>query len=162
MRYISGIIIIFLLYSCRSTQNNDQIENKFESHLNEATSQFRNDNKAFLINIVKNDTVLFQVVHSSMIEATRQKFDEFGFSINLTFDLTFKTDSAYLEKFKRMKIFKDFMHFELDGIEIYVFCFKNDVFKGSKLLAELTSKLYNVKLEDFKIELHDHGLINLE
>ena len=157
------LLFVFILFTaCK--QNNDEIliREKIQSHLDNAQKQFGFNNEAFVIDFIKSDTVLFQIIHNSMIEDTRQKMDKFGFSIYLTFDLTFKTDSIYFEKFKTMEICKEFMRIDYDDVEVYVLGIKTDISKGTDLITKLILNLHNLKLEEFEIKMESQGPIRLE
>jgi len=104
MKHLSFIVFLIIIsFSCNSEKYYDKLETKIEDGLKKAMLQFEKSNTGFIMNVVKNDTVIIQIVHSSFLAETKLQNDKFGFAINLMFDLDIPNEFQFHEKFKKIR-----------------------------------------------------------
>ena len=76
-------------------------------------SNLKEKNIAFLIDISKNDTVIFQIIYGGLVEEIRTGDNSFNFS----FDLPIDNEPIKEDKFKKLEILSKFiLHYTSDGI----------------------------------------------
>jgi len=125
-----------------------------EKVLEKASQTFGKNNHAYLINIVRNDTVLFQIIHGGMLNEIRTKNNEFNFSFSLSFD----NEKEKEQKFKELKVAKNFKYYEFDNIPSYAINFGNNKENALNTVLEVINKVYNYSSKDlFVFEIYDQG-----
>ena len=132
----------------------EQLESGLKNVLELTAQKFEKNNHAFIINLEKDNVVLFQLIHGGMLEQIRTENNEFNFSFNLTFD----NEKEKEKKFKELNISNDFTHYEFDGMSSYAINFGNDRDKALKIILEVLDKVYGYSsTELFKFEIFDQG-----
>ena len=79
------ILIVFSSIKIINAQT-EQLETGLRKTLETASKKFEKSNNAFIINIIKDNIVVLQIVHGGMIEQVKTKNNEFSFAFNVTFD----------------------------------------------------------------------------
>lgn len=118
------------------------------------SERFEKSNNAFLINIIKDNVVLLQIIHGGLIEQVRTKENSFNFSFNLTFD----NEKENQNKFIALEISKDFKYYEWDGIPCYALNVGNDKKKAEKTAITILNKVHGFDSKEmFEFEIYDQG-----
>ncbi|MDO1514558.1 hypothetical protein Q2T41_18035 [Maribacter confluentis] len=117
-------------------------------------NRFEKSNNAFLINIIKDNVVILQIVHGGLIEQARTEENTFNFSFNVTFD----NEKDNQNRFTALKISKDFKYYEWDGIPCYALNVGNDKNKAEEIAIKILTKVYGFDSKDlFEFEIYDQG-----
>jgi hypothetical protein len=122
--------------------------------LTTTANRFEKTNHAFLINIIKDNVVMLQIVHGGLIEQVRTAENNFNFSFNVTFD----NEKDNQNKFIALEISKDFKYYEWDGIPCYALNVGNDKKKAEQIAITILTKVYGFDSKDlFEFEIYDQG-----
>ena len=122
--------------------------------LTTTANRFEKSNNAFLINIIKDNVVILQIVHGGLIEQARTEENTFNFSFNVTFD----NEKDNQNKFTALEISKDFKYYEWDGIPCYALNVGNNKKKTESIALTILTKVYGFKEKDlFEFEIYDQG-----
>jgi hypothetical protein len=122
--------------------------------LTTTANRFEETNNAFLINIIKDNVVILQIVHGGLIEQVRTDENKFNFSFNVTFD----NEIDNQDKFTALEISKEFKHYEWDGIPCYALNVGNDKRKAEEIAILILTEVYGFDLKDlFEFEVYDQG-----
>ena len=102
-------------------------------------SNLKEKNIAFLIDISKNDTIMFQIIHGGLVKEIRTVDNSFNFSIDLPFD----NEPIKEEKFKKLEISSKFiLHYTSDGISCYALNFGADANECKKITLTIMKEVY--------------------
>ncbi len=116
--------------------------------------KFEKSNNAFLINVIKDNVVVLQMIHGGLIEQVRTNENSFNFSFNVTFD----NEKENQNKFTSLEISKDFKYYEWDGIPCYALNVGNDKKKAEKIAITILNKVYGFDSKEmFEFEIYDQG-----
>ena len=122
--------------------------------LTTTTNKFEKSNNAFLINIIKDNVVILQIIHGGLIEQVRTEENTFNFSFNVTFD----NEKDSQNRFTALEISKDFNYYEWDGIPCYALNVGNDKKKAEVIAITILTKVYGFDSKDlFEFEIYDQG-----
>ena len=122
--------------------------------LTASANRFEKTNNAFLINIIKDNVVILQIVHGGLIEQVRTDENKFNFSFNVTFD----NEKDNQNKFTALEISNDFKYYEWDGIPCYALNVGNDKKKAEEIAIIILTKVYGFDSKDlFEFEVYDQG-----
>nr|WP_299387544.1 hypothetical protein [Allomuricauda sp.] len=122
--------------------------------LTTTANRFEKSNNAFLINIIKDNTVVLQIVHGGLIEQVRTEENAFNFSFNVTFD----NQKDNQNKFTALEISKNFKYYEWDGIPCYALNVGNDKKKTEAIAITILTEVYGFDPKDmFEFEIYDQG-----
>lgn len=111
---------------------------------------FENENFSYILNINKDNEILFQLVHGGLVKVISDISKEFNYSISLNF----ANQKELQVKFETLEISKQFVYYEYNDIPSYILnCNKNErVLKET--LIEIIEKVYGFKrLDDFNFEI---------
>ncbi|WP_108868072.1 hypothetical protein [Aquimarina aquimarini] len=132
----------------------DKLETGLTKTLELTAHRFEKTNNAFLINLIKDNTVIMQIVHGALVEKTAKPGNPFNFSFNLTFDNEKTNENA----FKNLELSKNFEYYEWDGIPCYALNVGNNKPEAKKIALEILNKVYGYDSDElFKFELFDQG-----
>ena len=122
--------------------------------LTTTANKFEKTNNAFLINIIKDNVVILQIVHGGLIEQVRTEENNFNFSFNVTFD----NEKDNQNKFTALELSKGFKYYEWDGIPCYALNVGNDKKKAEEIAITILTKVYGFDSKDlFEFEIYDQG-----
>ena len=156
---LSFLTILGINFSSKSQTtevNSKNLDDGLEQILNITSQKFQNKNHAYLINISKNDTVIFQILHGILLEPTRTSTNYFNYSLNLNFDDLPEEE----KKFQDLQIAKNFIHYEFDTIQCYAINLGKDKKRTIDYTKLILYKIYGYKSEEeFDFEVWDQGRI---
>ena len=131
-----------------------ELQTGLRNTLTATADRFEKSNNTFLINLIKDNVVVLQIVHGGLIEQVRTKENPFNFSFNVTFD----NEKDNQKKFTALEISKDFKYYEWDGIPCYALNVGNDKKKAEEIAITILSKVYGFDSKEmFEFEIYDQG-----
>ena len=132
----------------------NRLDEGLKETLASTSKRFEKRNHPFLINVVKDKSVVIQIVHGALVKQTRTFTNYFNYSIHIPF---YEQDEN-LSKFKNLDISKEFIFYEWDGIPFYAYNFGNDQNKTYQWVMSILLKVFGFNKEDiFEFEIFDQG-----
>ncbi len=114
--------------------------------------RFEQSNSPYLIDVIKDNVVVLQILHGGLIEQLEGGENSFNFSLNLTFD----GEKENQDKFTALSISNEFKYYEWDGIPCYALNVGNDQKKAEKITLIVLEQVYGFNLKDqFAFEIHE-------
>lgn len=114
--------------------------------------RFEQSNSPYLIDVIKDNVVVLQILHGGLIEQLEGGENSFNFSLNLTFD----GEKENQDKFTALSISNEFKYYEWDGIPCYALNIGNDQKKAEKITLIVLEQVYGFNLKDqFAFEIHE-------
>ena len=152
-KILLSILAIFGITVGGKTQT-EELQTGLINTLTTTANRFEKSNNAFLINIIKDNVVILQIVHGGLIEQARTEENTFNFSFNVPFD----NEKDNQNRFTALKISKDFKYYEWDGIPCYALNVGNDKNKAEEIAIKILTKVYGFDSKDlFEFEIYDQG-----
>ena len=160
-------LFIILIIIGVNTKTKAQTSNKLDIGLEEAieltSKKFEKNNHSFLLNVVKDNNVIVQLVHQVLIPLSLGKqikeIKKPDRKFNFCIYLTFAHQKDELNRFKKLSLFKKFRYHELDGgTPCYSFNLGTNKKETKRVTLEILKKVYNYKITDiFEFEIYDQG-----
>lgn len=148
-------LIVLSTLMCVNAQT-EQLQTGLRKTLEITSNKFEESNHAFIINIIKDNIVVLQIVHGGMIEQIKTEHNEFNFSFNVTFD----NEKENQDRFVALEISEDFKYYEWSNIPCFALNAGNDKKKVEEIAIIILNKVYGFDLKDtFEFEIHDQGKI---
>lgn len=130
----------------------EELQTGLVNTLTTTANRFEKSNNAFLINIIKDEVVILQIIHGGLIEQVRTEENTFNFSFNVTFD----NEKDNQNRFTALEISKDFKYNEWDGTPRYALNVGNDKKKTVEIAITILTKVYGFDSKDlFEFEIHE-------
>lgn len=166
MKTMTKLLLILapLLFLACSTTTTDEmatpskLDKQLTEELEAITETYSEDNHGIIYTVLKNDTAIIQVVHSSFIAEIKGPDSKFGLAITISFDETFSEEIVNHKKFKNSKYFSEFVAYEWNGIPCYAVNMEMDFQLTAKILTDILTDIYGfTEVTNFETELHDQG-----
>ena len=133
------LIYIFLLasiaVSCSKSKTDVQL--KLEREIENTFKEFEPTNNAFIFDIVQNDAVIFQGIHTSFLDTISRENESFGFAISLAFDVLDDEQFRKQQLFEKSLYHDEFIYYEYDGLMCYVLDIDGSPERGAKIYSNL-------------------------
>ncbi len=159
------VLIPLLFLACSGKSNHhDEILLKLEKQLTEElkaiTETYSEQNHSFIYDILENNDVRIQVVHSSLIKELKTNPTEFGLAIAISFDPTFSEEVENYEKFKNSTYSSKFTAYEWHSIPCFGLNLKTDFEATAVMLTGILKDVYGFnESTNFSTQFYDQGAL---
>lgn len=156
MKKILLSILVKLGITIGGKAQTEELQTGLMKTLTTTADRFEKANNAYLINIIKDNVVILQIVHGGLIEQVRTDDNKFNFSFNVTFD----NEKDNQNKFTALEISKVFKYYEWNGIPCYALNVGTDKKKAEEIAMIILTEVHGFDSTDlFEFEVYDHGRI---
>ena len=158
MKFIYIFILSIIAVSCSKSKTDVQI--KLEREIENTFLEFEPTNNAFIFDIVQDETILFQGIHTSFLDTISREDESFGFAISLAFDVLDDEEFRKQQLFEKSLYHDEFIYYEYDGLMCYVLDIDGSPERGAKIYSNLLYTLENVKdSSEIEVLRNDQGKI---
>lgn len=152
MKKILLSILTILTMTLNGKAQTKELQTGLIQTLATTAERFEQSNSPYLIDVIKDNVVVLQILHGGLIEQLEGGENSFNFSLNLTFD----GEKENQDKFTALNISKEFKYYEWDGIPCYALNIGNDQKKAEKITLIVLEQVYGFNLKDqFAFEIHE-------
>ncbi|WP_235299749.1 DUF2199 domain-containing protein [Portibacter marinus] len=131
-----------------SNKDIENLDQTLSSILNHAQTEFIDKGKKFLINVIYENIILFQLISSEFLEEPKP----FTFGLHIAND---SSNDNYLTVKSQMKNHKHIKEYSVDGVEIYQSDYEGEKNQLVKDVRKLTKDLFQIQIDNCKFEISE-------